>query len=70
MSKTLQGKYAERLEKENKELKQRIDKTLNYIKEKYDYVLGDTTFLDHDELVDRKQILHILEILGDKENEN
>lgn len=48
--------------------KYRIEKAIKYIKEKYEYVLGDMTFLDHDELVDRKQITHILNILGgDKE---
>ena len=53
--------------KENKQLKEVIDKAIEYIKEKYDYILGDDTFLDHDEIIDRKQIIHILELLGDKE---
>ena len=53
--------------KENKQLKEVIDKAIEYIKEKYDYILGDDTFLDHDEIIDRKQIIHILELLGDKD---
>ena len=49
------------------DLEEVIDKAIEYIKEKYDYILGDDTFLDHDEIIDRKQIIHILELLGDKE---
>lgn len=48
-------------------LEDKINKAIDYIEEKYDYILGDDTFLDHDERIDRKQIKHILEIL-DKEN--
>lgn len=44
-----------------------IKEVREYIETKYDYLLGDDTFLDHDERIDRKQIQHILEIL-DKEN--
>lgn len=40
-----------------------INKAIEYIKNKYDYILGDDTFLDHDEKIDRKQILHLLDIL-------
>ncbi len=43
-----------------------IEEIREYIKDKYDYVLGNDTFLDHDDLVDRKRMQHILEIL-DKE---
>lgn len=48
---------------ENAFLKERISKAIEYIEEKYDYILGDDTFLDHDERIDRKQINHIIEIL-------
>ena len=44
-----------------------IKEVREYIETKYDYLLGNETFLDHDEIIDRKQIKHILEIL-DKEN--
>ena len=49
--------------------KSRNEKAIEYIKEKYEYVLGDMSFLDHDELVDRRQISHLLNILtgGDEE---
>lgn len=72
----------ERLKKQNKALNEMYELTkkeyirLNniikevreYIEEKYNYILKDDTFLDHDERIDRKQIKHILEILGsDKE---
>lgn len=40
-----------------------IKEAREYIKEKYDYLLKDETFLDHDERIDSKQIKHILEIL-------
>ena len=65
--------YQGALKKENEaihrvnDLEKVIDKAIEYIKEKYDYILGDDTFLDHDEIIDRKQIIHILELLGDKE---
>ena len=44
-------------------LKGIIKEAREYILEKYDYILGDDTFLDHDERIDRKQIKHILDIL-------
>lgn len=51
-----------------KYLKGIIKEVREYIETKYDYLLGDDTFLDHDERIDRKQIKHILGILGsDKE---
>lgn len=54
-----------KLQQENKQLKEDKKKAREYIKEKYNYILGDISFLDHDELIDRKQILFILKILGD-----
>ena len=50
-------------------LRDRIDKAIEYIEEKYDYILGDDTFLDHDERIDRKQINHIIEILKGSDKE-
>ena len=47
-----------------------IKEVREYIEEKYDYILGDDTFLDHDERIEKKQIDHILGILdkgSDKE---
>ena len=41
-----------------------IDKAGQYIKEKYLYLLGDDTFLGHDEKIDRKQIIELLNILS------
>lgn len=55
MSKTLVGKYAEKLEQENKQLKEDKRKVRDYIKDLY-----DVRFTDKDK---RK----LLEILGDKE---
>jgi hypothetical protein len=44
-----------------------IKEVREYIEEKYDYILGDDTFLDHDERLDRKQMKHIIDILkGEK----
>ena len=51
------------LTNENERLNNIINKAREYIEEKYDYILGDDTFLDHDERIDRKQINHIIEIL-------
>lgn len=53
-----------KLLQENVELKKIIKEVRKYIKAKYDYLLGDDTFLDHDERIDRKQIKYILEILN------
>ena len=47
----------------------KVDKAIEYIKEKYDYILGDDKFLDHDERIDRKQILRILGILKGSDKE-
>jgi cobalamin-dependent methionine synthase I len=49
--------------KENELLHSIIKEVREYIETKYDYLLGDDTFLDHDERIDRKQTKHILEIL-------
>ena len=46
-----------------KQLENIIKEVREYIEEKYDYILKDDTFLDHDERIDKKQIQHILEIL-------
>ena len=46
-----------------------IKEVREYIEEKYDYILGDDTFLDHDERIDRKQINHIIEILKGSDKE-
>lgn len=40
-----------------------IDKATEYIKERFDYVLKDESFLDHDDLVERRIALHLLNIL-------
>lgn len=65
MEATIQSniKSYNKLAEYSKELEDRINKAIEYIEEKYDYILGDDTFLDHDERVDRKQIKYILEIL-------
>ena len=46
-----------------------IKEVREYIEEKYDYILKDDTFLDHDERIDKKQIQHILEILDKINND-
>ena len=50
-------------EQEIERLKSIIKEAREYIETKYDYLLGNDTFLDHDERIDRKQITNILEIL-------
>ena len=47
----------------SRQLESIIKEVREYIEEKYDYILGDDTFLDHDERIERKQIKHILDIL-------
>ena len=47
-----------------KQLENIIKEVREYIEEKYDYILKDDTFLDHDERIDKKQIQHILETLN------
>ena len=59
--------YMVDLEQKYYELQNIIKEVREYITNKYDYLLSDDTFLDHDEKIDSKQIKHILEIL-DKEN--
>ena len=49
--------------KEIERLNNIIKEVKEYIETKYDYLLGDDTFLDHDERIERKQIDHILGIL-------
>ena len=48
-------------------LKGIIKEVREYIEDKYAVILADDLFLDHDERIERKRLLHILEIL-DKEN--
>ena len=55
--------------KEIERLNNIIKEVREYILEKYDYILGDDTFLDHDERIDRKQIKHILDILKGSDKE-
>ena len=52
--------------KEDKErLTRRIDRAIEYIEEKYEMTLKDSmeNFLDHDERIEKKRLVHILEIL-------
>ena len=51
------------MKKEIEKLNNIIKEVREYIEEKYDYILKDDIFLDHDEEIDRKRLLHILEIL-------
>ena len=50
-----------------KDCASRIDKSIEYIKERYDYILK-SDFLDHDEQVDKRQILYLLNILTGGDN--
>lgn len=61
-------KFIKMNDKERKKLHSIIKEVREYIEEKYNYILGDDTFFDHDERIDSKQIKHILEIL-DKEGD-
>ena len=56
------------LEQELQQKENIIKEVREYIKDKWEMELKDSMedFLDHDELIDRKRLLHILEIL-DKE---
>ena len=71
MNKTLQGKYAEKLEKENKKLKDKINKAIEYIKEnKASLPMGRDEFTCEMRYSDDVVLAHkLLEILGGKENE-
>ena len=40
-----------------------IDKATEYIKDKYAVILADDLFLDHDERIERKRLLEIIDIL-------
>ena len=65
------------LAKENLELRKEIERLNNiikeakrYIEDKYAVILADDLFLDHDERIERKRLLELLEILdkgSDKE---
>ena len=52
-------------------LHNRIDKAIEYIKEKYEMTLKDSIedFLDHDERIEKKRIQKILKILKGEDNE-
>ena len=50
-------------QEENTRLQQRIDKAIEYIKDKYAVILADDLFLDHDERIERKRLLEIKDIL-------
>ena len=67
--KTLVGKYAEKLEKENKQLKEQHKKAIEYIKE-HSYLVQDKE-LNGIPLMSLRldNCYDLLEILGDKENE-
>ena len=58
----------ERVMAYTRQLENIIKEAREYIKDKWEMELKDSMedFLDHDELIDRKRLLHILEIL-DKE---
>ena len=64
-AKTLQGKYAEKLELKNEELQEKINKAIEYIKEEL-YEVGGCV---HGSDLPYSAIEPILEKLGDKENE-
>ena len=59
----------EELESRLKQKDNIIKEVREYIEEKYDYILKDDTFLDHDERIDKKQIQHILEIIDKINND-
>lgn len=58
------------MQEENEQLKRRLEKAIEYIKEKYEMTLKDSMagFLDHDEMIEKKRLLHILAILQGEEN--
>ena len=55
--------------KEIERLNNIIDKATEYIKDKYAVILADDLFLDHDERIDRKRLLEIIEILKGSDKE-
>lgn len=54
-----------RTREDKKRLARRIERAIEYIEEKYEMTLKDSmeNFLDHDERIEKKRLLHILEIL-------
>ena len=46
-----------------------INKATEYIKDKYAVILADDLFLDHDERIERKRLLEIIDILKGSEKE-
>ena len=60
-----QIKYTEKLWKENEELKQRIDKAIEYIKHSW-WLRTDQVYDTSKDLKDW-EVIELLEILGDKE---
>ena len=58
--KTLQGKYAERLEIENKQLKEKINKALHKLKSSVNHFKTQR---------ENNAVTFTIKILGDKENE-
>lgn len=72
-----QEKEIERLKKElgieqdiSEGMLETIDKAIEYIEDKWEMELKDSMedFLDHDERIERKRLLHVLEILKKEEN--
>jgi hypothetical protein len=60
---TLIFTYIQKLENQLQQKENIIKEVREYIKDKYAVLLADDIFLDHDEEIDRKRLLHILEIL-------
>ena len=56
-------RYIERIERQNKYYKQRIDKAIEYIKNKQEDINNGGNDMSY------RQLTTLLEILGDKENE-
>ena len=63
----LQGKYEE-ADNDRHKLFEQKEKAIEYIKERYDYILK-SDFLDHDEQVDKRQITYLLNILQGSDKE-
>ena len=57
------------MEKEIERLHSIIKEVREYIKDKYAIILADDLFLDHDERIERKRLLEILEILDKVNND-
>ena len=56
-------KYNKYLQKEVVKVNSIIKEVREYIEEKYAVILADDLFLDHDERIERKRLLELLEIL-------